>query len=987
MQHSIIKFLLIFIIIITITHSSSCILDKINTNIVVFGNYDENIGKLDIEAKLTYVNIDTGDKKPIPGAVIEIVVNVTKNNDESYLIPKEVVTNGMGWGKKTFYLEKDIKEYQVKVYYKGDGTFKEAMGTLGGGGEYEQASYTTNLPEGISLTACLPFLVLIGFLGAAMYASGGNPFGFVDMSTSRGFRMNRNLRKTLFVQGLGGFFAATGVSVAQAAISAIAGNKTKSKSTGDGKSSSKNKEEVPETGKEPAQKGKVPLAHDVRGGWNFNKNKREIPNLNKSNAQKVTLEGKNDNLFKNIFKGRTNESTPSKALRITAAVVFILGAMFTGRTNLRQFLKAYDMNVETIRNRNKKNEKIKNTNLKEHKEELNKNTKKIEKGLEKVRGKIEKTKNDIETLQKGKENVKGLKNRKDYQKQIDNAKNGLKRLEKERDSLKTDGVKNKKQIESVNKLISVLKTKGIDENISIKDLEKMKLNINKELEEVNKGKIDESIKQIFEVLEKGEYTSVLLNSSYTIEKEKIEENIKTQKEKVDKIKDKESEEYINEKEKLEKLSYENEILDRNYNRNFYDTDGTISYLINSEDKEKALNEINELYSEMETKKENDKIFLEKYNKIAKEEEKEKIKNAIKIAENYEEQIIYQLVIESYVKIKYGMGDENDLKLIEQNGGMDAVGYANDVIDAKREVNNYYNEQINNIKEQMNNIGVSETRKKELEIIKKELEKEKIESISIVNNSLNVKEHEYNLESYKRQSADNGIYLKVITEEDNVKYLNKYGETRKQNDSLEITKEIINTHNYDEKYDGRLKYEREEYDRNQKEYDKILSETLHEKILKDKYKKVEDSIKAFDSAIEYNKDIDYMKSGEKIINNIENEKKKIDEEINTIETKWSKYSSLDVRGSEKTKDLEKRKKELMEDEKNIKTIVQEKVAEEFLSNKNVKEIVEKKFEYKESKLVKNLSLFGDDEQKKEIEMTKKQEEFFAKKKKPKKPEDE
>jgi len=299
-----------------------------NTNLVVFGEYDEEISKLDIEAKLTYINTDTSEKKPLVGRELKTVINVSKNDGTNYSIEKYGTTNQIGWVRQTFYLD-DAKEYQVIVYFDGDSGFKESIGTVGGGGEYEEQSYTTNLPEGISLNTCLPVLVLIGFLGAAMYASGGNPFGFVDMTTTRGFRMNRNLRKVMFVQGLGGTigsFATKGIQIIMnlAASKQSGAEEQKDQDQEEAKKGDDKKKGEKEPKKGEAEQPKpAPLPQKPQGG-----NQKDTSSKGGKEV-KVTTETVRDD------KGKEKtitikEKYASEGFYKAARWINIIGAIFTG---------------------------------------------------------------------------------------------------------------------------------------------------------------------------------------------------------------------------------------------------------------------------------------------------------------------------------------------------------------------------------------------------------------------------------------------------------------------------------------------------------------------------------------------------------------------------------------------------------------------------------------------------------------------------------
>lgn len=322
------KVLLASLILVSLINSSSCLLNKMNTNLVVFGEYDEEIGKLDIEAKLTYINTDTSEKKPLVGRELKTVINVSKNDGTNYSIEKYGTTNQIGWVRQTFYLD-DAKEYQVIVYFDGDSGFKESIGTVGGGGEYEEQSYTTNLPEGVSLTTCLPVLVLIGLLGAAMYASGGNPFGFVDMTTTRGFRMNRNLRKVMFVQGLGGTIGSFATKGLQIIMNIAASKQSGAEEKGDKDQEEAKKGDDKKKGEKEPNKGEAeqpkpaPLPQKPQGSTQKDTTSKG------GQQEKVTLEKVKDAAGKE--KTITiKEKYASEGFYKAARWINIIGAIFTG---------------------------------------------------------------------------------------------------------------------------------------------------------------------------------------------------------------------------------------------------------------------------------------------------------------------------------------------------------------------------------------------------------------------------------------------------------------------------------------------------------------------------------------------------------------------------------------------------------------------------------------------------------------------------------
>lgn len=431
-----------FIILILFMHllsSSTCLITKMGTNIVVYEEFEKESQRLDVEAKLTYVNMDTGEKIPLKGEDLKIVVNVTKRDGSSKIYDKLGKTNQLGWVKHTFYLE-DVKDYNVVVYYDGSSNFKESIGTVTGSGEYEKTSYVTTLPEGISLVSCLPIMLLIGFLGAAMYASGNNPFGFIDMSAPRGFRMNKNFRKTMLVQSFIGTIASYGVKIAQVATRAAVSKKSDVKEI-EGDEEKKEKKEKEEEGS-ASSKGKVKTA--VPQGETSKKENSSEQN------QRVSMEDKRN-------KSTIKEIRPSQSLLDFSFWLNVLGALATGDSMLM---------VDIAKNISDK---------------------KIEREFKKINDKHLTIGSAMEEARKTVKEEKQV--RKIYEQVISNDEQKIKKLEKERDKYSP----HTEQYRKINEKISNLKNE-IKKN-------KEELNrINYKVENANRliGKLDEIKKRLKE---------------------------------------------------------------------------------------------------------------------------------------------------------------------------------------------------------------------------------------------------------------------------------------------------------------------------------------------------------------------------------------------------------------------------------------------------------------------------------------------------------
>ncbi len=196
-------FLVAVLLIISIAYSgASCIIQKADTGIRVTETYDQDTGQLTVNAKLTYTNLDTGQTSGLGQKELEFVVNYTTVEGEKSDKFK-AQTDSSGRANVNFVIRGATK-HTVEVTFGGDGAFKESKGTVGGSGKSE-TSFETNLPEGINLVTCMPLLLLIGFLGAAMYASGRNPFGMVDFTAPRGMTTQRRVMKA-FQAGFASIF-------------------------------------------------------------------------------------------------------------------------------------------------------------------------------------------------------------------------------------------------------------------------------------------------------------------------------------------------------------------------------------------------------------------------------------------------------------------------------------------------------------------------------------------------------------------------------------------------------------------------------------------------------------------------------------------------------------------------------------------------------------------------------------------------------------
>jgi len=262
--------LLLIMLIVPIYAAVGCIIKKADTEIFVTESYDPDSGQLIANAKLTYTDVETGKKVGLGQRELVFNVNYTTKEGENKFDSAKAQTNNLGKATASFVIP-NAKEHKVEVIFKGDEGFKESVGTLTGGSGTE-VSFKSNLPEGVDLVTCMPLLLLIGMLGAAMYASGRNPFGIVDFTAPRGFTVQRRVMKAFTAGGWGSWaLAFTG-----GALSAIAGGllktmsekgkekeKEEEKKKAEGKVKEEGKEKKPEKG--TAQKGEVPMTVKSKG--------------------------------------------------------------------------------------------------------------------------------------------------------------------------------------------------------------------------------------------------------------------------------------------------------------------------------------------------------------------------------------------------------------------------------------------------------------------------------------------------------------------------------------------------------------------------------------------------------------------------------------------------------------------------------------------------------------------------------------------------
>lgn len=244
---------------------ASCIIQKADTSIRVTESYDEDTGQLVVYAKLTYTNVDTGQTMGLGQKELKFILNYTTVEGEKSSEFK-AQTDSSGKASVNFVIPGAIK-HTATVVFAGDSAFKESVGTVGG--TKGTTSFETNLPKDINLTTCMPLLLLIGFLGAAMYASGRNPFGMVDFTASRGITVQRRMIKAYQIGWAIMFGTVGGI------LSAIGTKLTGAKAEGEVE---KEKEKKPkEEKKEKAeQEKKVPKEGGmVKGAMPFEKHKKE----------------------------------------------------------------------------------------------------------------------------------------------------------------------------------------------------------------------------------------------------------------------------------------------------------------------------------------------------------------------------------------------------------------------------------------------------------------------------------------------------------------------------------------------------------------------------------------------------------------------------------------------------------------------------------------------------------------------------------------
>ncbi|MEM3364479.1 MAG: hypothetical protein QXS93_03150 [Candidatus Micrarchaeia archaeon] len=211
--------LIVLFLMATIAHSgASCIIQKAETSIRVSEYYDEDTGQLAVSARLTYTNLDTGKTEGLGQQELEFIVNYTTSEGEKSDKFK-MQTDTRGWATVNFVIPGAIK-HTATVIYKGNDAFKESIGTVGGSAR-SSTSFETGLPQDINLVACLPLLILVGFLGAAMYASGRNPFGVVDFTAPRGITTQRRVMKAFQAGWVAQIFAISGGVVGAIATSMV----------------------------------------------------------------------------------------------------------------------------------------------------------------------------------------------------------------------------------------------------------------------------------------------------------------------------------------------------------------------------------------------------------------------------------------------------------------------------------------------------------------------------------------------------------------------------------------------------------------------------------------------------------------------------------------------------------------------------------------------------------------------------------------------
>jgi len=256
--------LLIMLIVPPIYAAVGCIIKKADTEIFVTESYDPDSGQLIANAKLTYTDVETGKKVGLGQRELVFNVNYTTKEGENKFDSAKAQTNNLGKATASFVIP-NAKEHKVEVIFKGDEGFKESVGTLTGGSGTE-VSFKSNLPEGVDLVTCMPLLLLIGMLGAAMYASGRNPFGIVDFTAPRGFTVQRRVMKAFTAGGWGSWaLAFTGGALSAIAGGLVSTKTEKGKEKGKEEEKKKAEEKVKEEGKEKkpekgtAQKGEVPM--------------------------------------------------------------------------------------------------------------------------------------------------------------------------------------------------------------------------------------------------------------------------------------------------------------------------------------------------------------------------------------------------------------------------------------------------------------------------------------------------------------------------------------------------------------------------------------------------------------------------------------------------------------------------------------------------------------------------------------------------------
>lgn len=146
---------------------------------------------IDVTIHLNWANRGTGERGPIPNR--ELLVKITLFDKTVMERPINTSDNGIvNITVPTGSVDPRKVSYSIYASF-APGTKEPFMGSA------KTVTYTPTMVPLVSFEMCLPFVLILGILMAAMYATGKNPFGYLDFSrvAFRPPAMRRKAPKTI----------------------------------------------------------------------------------------------------------------------------------------------------------------------------------------------------------------------------------------------------------------------------------------------------------------------------------------------------------------------------------------------------------------------------------------------------------------------------------------------------------------------------------------------------------------------------------------------------------------------------------------------------------------------------------------------------------------------------------------------------------------------------------------------------------------------